>query len=242
MRAMARATAGPRILCLALALLAALAGRASATTSFGNTTRIAIAGVGSNGSDIFVSGLGTSLLHVSVTVSQLTHSQVANLGLVLVGPTGAALVLEGGCGGTSSVSNISLLFSDSAAATLPQSSFPSGTYKPTQYGSLGSFPPPGPGLAYESPAPARTFTLFSVFSGSNPNGHWKLYAYDPVSGDTGQIARGWSLQIDATPAQLPALPRGGDWILVALLGVTVSLASSRRLLGTTRRGASARRQ
>jgi hypothetical protein len=240
---MARATVGLRILCLALALPAALAGGASASTSFGNTTPIVVAGAGSpNGSDIFVSGLGTSLIHVSVGVSQLTHSRVANLGLVLVGPSGAALVLEGGCGGSSSVSNISLVFSDSAGTTLPQSFFSSGTFKSTQYGSLGSFPPPGPGLAYQSPAPSGTSTLLSVFSGSNPNGHWSLYAYDPVSGDTGQISHGWSLQIDATPAQLPALPRGGAWILVALLGVTVSCASSRRPPGTTRRGASARRR
>jgi hypothetical protein len=104
-------------------------------------------------------------------------------------------------GGTTAITiPINLTFNDSASTQLSQSlALTTGTFKPTQYASVGSFPSPGPGLAYSSPAPFGTSTFATIFSATNPNGDWSLYAMDPASGDTGQISGGWSLQIDATP-------------------------------------------
>jgi hypothetical protein len=140
--------------------------------------------------------------------------------LVLVGPSGAALVLVGGCGGSWSASFLNLRFLDAAVSLPPGSPLITGSFKPIQCARLGSFPAPGPGLAYLSPAPVGTWTLTTQFVGTKPNGLWSLYAFDPVSGDSGQIAGGWSLEIDATPRPVPALPRGGVWVLAALLGLT----------------------
>jgi hypothetical protein len=206
-----------------LILLAALTAKASATT-FSNATPIAIAGTtSSSGSQIQVQGFAGAPTSIVVGVSRLTHSHAANLSLVLVGPTGAALVLEGACGGTTSISSASLQFSDGGTAMLPQSSgIVNGTYKPTQWMPLGSFPAPGPGLAYQSPAITGTSTLSAVFGFNNPNGIWSLYAFDPVSGDSGQIASGWNLQITGPPEPIPALPRATLWILGILLALTTA--------------------
>jgi hypothetical protein len=206
-------------LCLAGVLLAALTGQARSATTFTNSAPIAISDPNSSqGSQIAVSGFGGPPTSITVEVFGLSHNHVVNLGLVLVGPTGAAYVLEGACG-SSLVSNISIFFSDTALTQLPTSALTSGTFKPTQYAAIGSFPPPGPGLAYQSPAPYGTQRLSLMLGLASPNGTWSLYAYDPVSGDSGQIANGWSLTIAAPPEPVPALPPGALWILGALLGV-----------------------
>ncbi|MCV5090723.1 hypothetical protein OFC13_29275, partial [Escherichia coli] len=66
-------------------------------------------------------------------------------------------------------------FSDSAASLLPSDGSPpaSGTYRPTNYGSMDNFPAPAPAPPYDSPATAGTVTLTQAFTGSdggNPNG------------------------------------------------------------------------
>jgi hypothetical protein len=48
-----------------------------------------------------------------------------------------------------------------------------------------------------------------VFDGTNPSGDWKLFVQDDVSGDTGVIAGGWSLDIQTTgpaPTQVVGPP------------------------------------
>ena len=107
-------------------------------------------------------------------------------------------------GGTG-IPNLDIAYSDDGASLLPQTTlFSSGTFKPTQYASIGSFPSPGPGLAYNSPAPLGTSTFSSTFAFTNPNGNWSLYAFDPVSGDSGEISDGWNLQINAAAVPEPA--------------------------------------
>ncbi len=123
----------------------------------------------------------------------------------MVGPTGTALVLMGGVAGTSQVEFVSVTFDDTAPANLISQHLTTGSFKPTQVGPIGSFPSPGPGLAYDSPSPAGTSILGNanaagVFGGTtastaNPNGTWSLYAMDTVSGDSTDIAGGWSVNI-----------------------------------------------
>jgi hypothetical protein len=133
-------------------------------------------------------------------------------------------VLEGDCGGSTAASNLNITFSDSAASLLPfGSAFPSGTFKPAQYASIGSFPSPGPGLAYSSPAPFGTDTLSQTFMDTNPNGNWSLYSIDPVSGDSGEISNGWSLQI-------VAVPEPASLALIAVGGACLACRRGRRVL------------
>ena len=64
----------------------------------------------------------------------------------------------------------------------------SGTFRPTNVvGSSDNFP---------GQTPSGNSQL-SLFNGGNPNGSWQLYVMDDHSGDTGQFAGGWSLQITA---------------------------------------------
>jgi len=188
-----------RLLSVAVAIIAALAGEAF-SAPFTNSTPIVIPGPGSsNGTSISVSGLENSITSVSVEIEGFSSTDPSDVGLVLVGPTGAALAILGGGGNSADVEGLNLVFSDTAGSLLPQAPFSAGSYKPTQYGSLGSFPSPGPGLAYDSPATFGTSSLASTFQGSNPNETWSLYAIDPTSGDTSEISDGWNLQINAVP-------------------------------------------
>src|SRR5262249_10202830 len=106
-----------RSLAAALVLLALSTGdAASSISTFSNSTPIAISGNGaSSGTQVFVQGFSGPPTSIVVSISRLTHPQVGNLDLVLVGPTGAAFVLQGACGGSSSATNVSLTFSDAAA-------------------------------------------------------------------------------------------------------------------------------
>ncbi|MBI1766593.1 MAG: putative Ig domain-containing protein, partial [Acidobacteria bacterium] len=67
------------------------------------------------------------------------------------------------------------------------------TYRPVNYGSGDSFPAPAP-ASFQSPAPAGTATLASVFNGTDPNGVWKLFVFDDQGFNSGSLG-GWSLTI-----------------------------------------------
>ena len=222
---MRRSIGTSRLLSVGFWVIAAIAGEAFSAT-FTNPTASAIPGPGSSsGTSIPVSGLGNSVSSITVEIVSFSDTQEDDVGLVLVGPSGAALVLQGDCGsGPATALNI-ITYSDAASSALPQN-FPPitpGTYKPTQYASLGSFPSPGPGTAYYSPATVGTSTLFSTFGSTNPNGAWSLYAIDPVSGDSGEIAHGWNLTITATGTVAPATPLPRASLTLPILGLVLLL-------------------
>jgi hypothetical protein len=204
-----------RALCVAVGVFAAFSGKAY-SASFTNPAAFAIPGPGSsNGSAIAVSGLGNSITSVSVELIGFSATNPSDVGLVLVGPTGAALVLQGAAGGSVGVTAFNLTYSD-GATSIPNGPFTSGTFAPTQYASIGSFPSPGPGLAYDSPALFGTRTLTAEFAGTNPNGTWSLYAIDPVAGDSGGISHGWNLQVVAVGPISPPAPEPSSLILASL--------------------------
>lgn len=140
---------------------------------------------------------------VKVTLNGFSHSYPDDVGIVLVGPTGATLLLQDGVGDDPDMVNVTYTFSDAGSANLPDlTAWTAGTYKPTTYYTGDSFPAPGPGLTYNNPGPAGggTATFSSTFGGTNPNGTWNLYVVDLASGDSGSINGGWTLEI------LPPLP------------------------------------
>ena len=147
-------------------------------------------------SEIAVSGLGTSISDVNVSVSGLSHSSPDDIGLLLVSPEGQSVILMTDSGGLSAVRDINLTFDDAAPGFLPNGPFlSSGTYKPSAgASSVGCVAPESfPG------APATPYaSSLSVFNGTNPNGTWKLYVIDDSAVHKGSITS-WSLHISTTP-------------------------------------------
>jgi len=159
-------------------------------------------------SEISVSGLGSSVSDVNVTVSGLSHPYPDDIGLLLVSPAGRSTILMADSGGGDDVSGITLVFDDAVSGGLPDGSqIKSGTYKPS-VGSTVPFhgcsaPQSFPTDATGTNPPAGPYgSSLSVFNGSDPNGIWKLYVIDDTIQDAGSIT-GWSLDIstagDTTP-------------------------------------------
>jgi subtilisin-like proprotein convertase family protein len=158
-------------------------------------------------SRISVSGLGSSVRDVNVTLSGLSHTYPDDVGVLLVGPQGQKTILmtDVGSSNTSAnpVSGVNLTFDDEASGALPdEGPLSSGTYQPTRGTQDAdscfapeSFPAPAPTGPYGSPS-------LSVFDGTNPNGTWKLFVIDDNIFDTGSID-GWSLDISAPDTRSP---------------------------------------
>ncbi len=139
-----------------------------------------------------ISGLGTSITDVNVTLTGLYHAYPDDVDVLLVGPAGQAVVLMSDVCGSTAITNMTLTFDDSAATTLPDNSAcATGTYRPTNIGLTESFRSPAPTSGYT--------TTLSSFNGTNPNGTWSLYIIDDGSPDTGGLLN-WSLSISAPAA------------------------------------------
>ena len=156
-------------------------------------------------SAISVAGIQGAILNtpgsVKVTLNNFSHSFPDDVGIVLVGPTGAALLLQDGAGDADDMVNVTYTLSDSGMSTLPDSTaWGPGVFKPTNYYFNGAFPAPGPGSMYKSPGPAGggTATFGTIFGGTNPNGIWNLYVFDFASPDVGSVTGGWSLEINSS--------------------------------------------
>jgi subtilisin-like proprotein convertase family protein len=148
-------------------------------------------------SDITVSGMGGTITSVKVTLNGFTHSFPDDVGILLKGPTGAALLLQDGAGDDPDMDNITFRLIDGATALPNLTAWAAGDWKPTAYFTGDPFPAPGPGTTYSHPGPAggNTATFASVFNGTAPNGVWSLYVIDFVAGDDGAINGGWSIDI-----------------------------------------------
>jgi subtilisin-like proprotein convertase family protein len=172
---------------------------------FTNPTPINIPAVGSATpypSSIVVSGLSGTIPitpgSVNVNINNFSHTSPDDVGIVLVGPTGAALLLQDGAGDRTDIANVSYTLSDTALSRLPcNGELTIGIWYPTGCRFPGpTFPFPGPSSAYSIPGPAGgPATLASTFGGTNPNGTWNLFVIDSANGESGSIAGGWSLEI-----------------------------------------------
>ena len=166
-----------------------------------------------------VSGLTGTITDVNVTIPKLACARDPRSGeawpedfdLLLVGPTGANVVLVSDVGGDDEVSrpapNLALTFDDSAPRSLPaDAQLASGTFKPTDddddraYDIDSSDKDGGAGRdLFPAPAPVTGPSgNLAVFNGTNPNGNWQLYASDDRAGfDRCELPSGWSLEIVA---------------------------------------------
>lgn len=155
-------------------------------------------------SPITVSGLnGEVITNVTVTLSGFTHSFPSDVNIILVGPQGRTALLISNVGGQDSgdgATNLTLILDDNADFDLPLlDPLVTGTFRPTASSTplLFNFPPPAP------PGNSNALPKLSVFNGADPDGVWRLFVVDDVSGDDGYIANGWSMSMSVgIPLQL----------------------------------------
>jgi Ca2+-binding RTX toxin-like protein len=181
------------------ALLLAVPAGANAAT-FTNPATITIPSFAQGSpypSEITASGVVGQVAQVKVTTNDLNSTFPERLRLLLVGPTGASLLLQDCVGDGFDEVNVDTTFDDAAAASLPDAAaWASGSYKPTSYCAVaGDFPAPGPGTAYGVPAPIGSATLTSTYAGTSPNGVWRLFTADGAPRLGGGTIAGWSLEI-----------------------------------------------
>jgi subtilisin-like proprotein convertase family protein len=142
-----------------------------------------------------------NITNVAVTLTNLSHTFVADIDVLLVSPTGAKfIVVSDAGGGGPGVTGVTYTFNDSAAAIMPTTPQASGTFRPTNYTTGDTFAAPAPAAPYLSPATAGTDTFATAFAGAAPNGTWSLYVVDDAGGDLGSIAGGWTISITTNSA------------------------------------------
>ena len=161
-----------------------------------NTNAISIPASGAASvypSEINVANQSGSVSGVQVTLTNFSHTAPDDVDLMLVAPNGNRVVLMSDVGGSNPVSNLNLVFDDTATASLPDNAaITSGTYKPTDF---------EPGDIFPSPAPsgAPTGKLLSSFNGISPNGAWQLFLVDDTGANAGSIAGGWNIAVQSSP-------------------------------------------
>jgi subtilisin-like proprotein convertase family protein len=152
-------------------------------------------------SSIAVSGMTGLVTDVNVHLFGVTHAIAQDIDILLVGPTGASLVVMSDVpgGGGFGASNANLTFDDQAATGVPATGVLSGnlTFKPTDNDVNQTLTDSWPSPA---PAPGPASTLSAAFTGTNANGMWRLFVVDDAQGDNGSIASGWSLTITTEEA------------------------------------------
>src|ERR1035437_6282490 len=182
------------------------------TNTFANTNLIIIndyAAASPYPSTINVSGVGGSLIKVTVTFANLTHSWPADIDALLESPSQQSALLMANAGGGFAINDVTLTFDDATNNSfLPQAGqIVSGTYKPTAYLPVATFLAPAPPDPYA--------TNLSGFTRSNPNGAWSLFVIDDMAINDGVISTGWSLNlITASPiASLAQTPQFGSLVI-----------------------------
>ena len=159
---------------------------------FANSTSITLSDSGAgvpHPSTIDVSGLGSSIKNLKVTLRGLSHTDPSDLDVLLVGPSGESVILMSDAGGGHDLVGVTLGFDDHSSSGLNETGqIVSGIYRPTNYFAGDTFPVPSTVTAYN-------LTL-DTFDGGNPNGTWSLYVVDDAAGGSGAIAGGWSLFIE----------------------------------------------
>jgi subtilisin-like proprotein convertase family protein len=173
---------------------------AQAQTTFASSGPITIGGGGAVGpaapypSTIEVSGVSGTITSAVVTLIGLSHTSPQDVDILLVGPTGANVVLMSDVGGATAVNGINLILSDSAAAPLPAAGLATGTFQPTNLAAGAD--------VFPSPAPSPSgVTQLAVFTNSDPNGTWELFVVDDEAGNAG-VLTSWTLTF--TLAALPS--------------------------------------
>lgn len=168
-------------------------GPGSSTQTFSNVSPIVIPDVGKSPlypSVVNVTGMTGTVVGVTVTLKNLSHSYGDDIDVLLVGPGGQKVMVMSDAGSSFPIGNATLNLTQTAPLALTNSQIISGTFRPTDLSpgeTRDTFPAPAPIKPYGS--------SLLVFNGTDPNGTWLLYVQDDGAGDQGSIAGGWSLTI-----------------------------------------------
>jgi hypothetical protein len=172
---------------------------------------------------IEVSGFTTEVIDVDLTLHNVTFGAASSqdMDILLMGPDGTTAIVLSDAGGDLPTNNATITFDDQATAPLPSNAaLSSGTFQPTNVGSPDTIKlPNGDNLT-----PSSNSAL-SVFNGADPNGSWRLFAFDDTgNGNTGSITGGWSLRITSANSAPTAQPdsfqaRAGQTLSVNASGV-----------------------
>jgi len=164
-----------------------------ATGANTNAIEIAVAGTANPyPSTIQLAGLTGLVTGVSVNLENFSHAAPDDVDILLVAPNGRRIILMSDAGGNTAAGGLSLTFTDSAPAFLPDNApLASGIYKPTNYDDADTFPSPAPQGAVSG-------TTLGAFYGSNPNGTWSLFVVDDNGENAGAITGGWNLDIQSS--------------------------------------------
>ena len=138
---------------------------------------------------------GTKVRDVNVTVRTYTHPAPDEVdGLLVHGGKNRTIMSD--VGGSDDVNNITLRLNDeSPNGPLPDGGpLVEGSFQPTnaEGGDTFNFP---------APNPANPNSSLSGFDGLAARGTWKLFVDDNGTGDSGKIAGGWTLRIQAAVPQ-----------------------------------------
>lgn len=131
---------------------------------------------------------GTVIRQIQVRIQNLTHTYPDDLDLLMVGPTGQALLLMSDSGGSTDIVNRNLTFDDYAPDLPPDEGvLTDGTYRCGDQ--------PGGGIdPFSAPAPNGYATGLGVYSGTDPKGIWNLYVMDDTDFDVGSIGQ-WCIDV-----------------------------------------------
>jgi len=152
-------------------------------------------------SNITVAGHPGTITRLEVMINIFAHALPDDIDMLLVGPTGAKMVIWSDVGGSTTVAGKLIRLGDAGSGLLPDAGpLVNGFFQPTNVGTGDAFPAPAPATAPSQPAPAGTATFASTFNGTSPNGTWSLYIVDDLTANTGEIAGGWSLDITTNSA------------------------------------------
>jgi len=163
-------------------------------------------------SSVTVSGIGSPLTNISVTLVGFSHTFPADVSALLVGPGGQAVMLMSDEGSGIAVSNLRLTFNDAGGTMAANGPLTSGTYAPAQsdLNFINNQPdvtlPPGTNTPPPAPPYLHTLSSFNGLSGAAVNGTWRLYVYDNAFPDTGTISGGWTLNLQTVGPEITPLP------------------------------------
>ena len=158
---------------------------------------------------IAVAGAPSSISALTTTVAGLAHTFPDDIDILLVSPSGRAMIVMSDAGQGDDVTGVDITLDDGAATAIPDAAtLVTGTYRPGNYGTVQDpFPAPAPAGPYLTPAPGGADTLSSAFTGvpgGDPNGLWSLYVVDDAATDVGSLS-GWSLALaSSTPVCAPS--------------------------------------
>ena len=143
-----------------------------------------------------ISGIpaGATVTNITVTVN-VPHTYVADLMLVVRGPSNAILNLSNLIGGANApgVNFTNTAFSSLATAPLNSGTSPgyTGTFRADGAGAVGAFGVPGGPTGFTPTLPGGNLSAFHA----QPNGNWTIAMYDAGPPDVGTLI-GWSVKVD----------------------------------------------